>query len=80
MADRIGSGEFTYEVEPAWAQVPDGWIIKDTPDVLVDDAQDRFNLVYVFTRWKHPVMVFDRAGTYRSEWTGGVHRPNRFRV
>ena len=77
MADRIGSGEFTYEVEPAWAQVPDGWIIKDTPDVLVDDAHDR---VYVFTRWKHPVMVFDRAGTYRSEWTGGVHRPNGFRV
>ena len=65
MADRIGSGDFTYEVEPAWAQVPDGWIIKDTPDVLVDDAHDR---VYVFTRWKHPVMVFDRAGTFIASW------------
>ena len=65
MADRIGSGEFTYEVEPAWAQLPDGWIIKDTPDVLVDDAHDR---VYVFTRWKHPVMVFDRAGTFITSW------------
>ena len=65
MADRIGSGEFTYEVEPAWAQVPDGWIIKDTPDVLVDDAHDR---VYLFTRWKHPVMVFDRAGTFITSW------------
>ena len=65
MADRIGSGAFTYEVEPAWAQLPDGWIIKDTPDVLVDDAHDR---VYVFTRWKHPVMVFDRAGTFITSW------------
>ena len=65
MAERIGTGEFTYEVEPAWAQVPDGWIIKDTPDVLVDDARDR---VYVFTRWKHPVMVFDRAGKFITSW------------
>jgi hypothetical protein len=65
MADRIGSGEFTYEVETDWAQLPEGWILKDTPDVVVDDDADR---VYIFTRWKHPVMIFDRSGRYVSSW------------
>ena len=69
MADRIGSGEFTYEVETAWARLPDGWIIKDTPDVLVDDAHDR---VYLFTRWRHPIMVFDRAGNFITSWGSDI--------
>jgi len=69
MADRIGSGEFTYEVETEWARLPDGWIIKDTPDVLVDDAHDR---VYLFTRWRHPIMVFDRAGNFITSWGSDV--------
>ena len=39
----------------------------------------QFNLVHPLAM--HPrVMVFDSDGTYRSEWTGGVHRPNGFRV
>ena len=36
-----------------------------TPPTCWSTTRDR---VYVFTRWKHPVMVFDRAGTFITSW------------
>ena len=65
MGEKIGSGDFIYELETEWAKLPDGWLLKDVPDVVVDDLENR---VYVFTRWKHPVMIFDKEGTFISSW------------
>ena len=64
MGEIIGKGEFTYEIEPNWAKLPEGWILKDVADVAVD-SRDR---VYVFSRWKHPMMVFDKDGKFIKEW------------
>ena len=37
MGEKIGSGDFIYELETEWAKLPDGWLLKDVPDVVVDD-------------------------------------------
>ena len=65
MPQTIGEGAFTYEIQLQWAKLPDSWILKDVADVAVDDANDR---VYVFQRWKHPMLVFDREGNFIETW------------
>ncbi len=65
MPQIIGEGAFTYEIQLQWAKLPDSWILKDVADVEVDDANDR---VYVFQRWKHPMLVFDREGNFIETW------------
>ena len=65
MPQIIGEGAFTYEIQLQWAKLPDSWILKDVADVAVDDANDR---VYVFQRWKHPMLVFDREGNFIETW------------
>ena len=61
---RMGSGRFTYEVQPGWAKLPAGWSFLEVVDVAVD-SQDR---VYVFTRGEHPVLIFDREGNLLASW------------
>ena len=68
MATRLGSGEFVYEVDVNWAKLPEGWSLKEVPDVAVD-RQDR---VYVFSRGEHPMIVFDREGNFITSWGEGV--------
>jgi DNA-binding beta-propeller fold protein YncE len=70
MATRIGRGEFTYEVVLDWAKLPEGWTLHEVADVAVD-SKDR---VYVFTRGKHPVMVFDGEGNLLKSWGEGVFK------
>ena len=67
MATRLGCGEFVYEVDESWAKLPEGWSFKEVPDVVVG-PEDR---VYVFTRGEHPVMVFERDGTFVTSWGEG---------
>ncbi len=64
----VGSGKYTYEMNEDWAHVPEGW---DMPTAAVAvDSQDR---VYAFNRAPdHPVIVFDRDGSYLNSWGGGV--------
>jgi len=60
----VGSGDFTYRVEPGWGKLPAGWDLADVGGVAVD-RQDR---VYVFNRGGHPMIVFDRAGNFLHSW------------
>lgn len=64
----FGSGEFTYEVVPGWGQLPPGWRFKEIGSVGVDRSDN----VYVFNRGGHPMLVFDRAGTFLRSWGEGV--------
>ena len=63
----LGGGEFLYEVDPDWPQVPEGWSFHEVAGVATD-SQDR---VYVFNRGEHPVMVFQADGTFLSSWGEG---------
>lgn len=61
---RFGTGEYTYEVVEGWGQLPAGWIWGWIPAVAVD-SQDR---VFVYSRSEHPLVVFDRDGTFLASW------------
>ncbi len=58
----------TFELVARWEQIPDGWSHGDVAGVATD-SHDR---VYVFNRSEHPVMVYDRDGTFLSSWGEGV--------
>jgi DNA-binding beta-propeller fold protein YncE len=73
----VGSGAYTYEVREDWAQVPAGW---EMPAAAVTvDSEDR---VYCFNRTPdHPIMIFDRDGTFISSWGDGVFAfPHAIRI
>jgi streptogramin lyase len=73
MAIRIGTGKFTYEAHPDWARLPGGWRFLEVVDVAVD-SQDR---VYVFSRGEHPLMIFNREGSFLTSWgEGQFKRPH----
>lgn len=63
MTAKVGSGDFTFEVDENWAKLPEGWEM--TAAAVAGDSQDR---VYVFDRGDHPVMVFDKDGNYLYSW------------
>src|ERR1051325_3098982 len=64
----VGSGPYTYEVHEDWARLPEGWTMPAA--AVTVDADDR---VYCFNRAPdHPVVVFDRDGTYLSSWGAGL--------
>lgn len=60
--------EFGYEVDDRWAKLPPGWSFTEAVAVATD-SRDR---VYVFNRGEHPVMVFDRDGTFLNAWGEGL--------
>jgi hypothetical protein len=62
------AGALTFQLMPNWEQLPDGWSHGDVAGVA-SDSQDR---VYVFNRGEHPVIVYDRTGTFISSWGEGV--------
>ena len=64
----LGSGEHRYRVVENWAKLPDGWEFRDVAAVAVD-SKDR---VYVFNRGQHPMMVFERDGTFVRSWGEGL--------
>ena len=55
---KIEAGERQYELVEGWGTLPAGWTWGQVAGVACD-SQDR---VHVYTRTKHPYMVFDRAG------------------
>jgi DNA-binding beta-propeller fold protein YncE len=73
----VGSGAYTYEVHDDWAKLPEGWVMPAA--AVTVDSQDR---VYCFNRSpEHPVVVFDRDGSYLSSWGAGVFAfPHTIRV
>jgi len=64
MANRVGVGNFTYEVVESWGMLPTGWTFGPASAVACD-SQDR---VYVFQRKDPPVLIFDRDGNYLGAW------------
>lgn len=68
MAAIMGNGQFRYEVAEGWGKLPPGWSYREVAAVGVD-KQDR---VYAFNRGEHPVIVFDRDGTFLRSWGEGV--------
>ena len=60
----IGAGDFRYEYQPGWAQLPTGMSLQGPSGVAVD-SRDR---VYVFQRQGPPVLVFDGDGRFLDAW------------
>ena len=67
----VGSGQLQYELAEGWEQLPSGWSHRDVAGVAVD-SRDR---VYVFTRDEHPVIVYERDGTFVRSWGEGQFTP-----
>jgi DNA-binding beta-propeller fold protein YncE len=68
---RIKTGDcraFGYQADDHWAKLPPDWSWTEVAAVATD-AQDR---VYVFNRGEHPVMVFNRDGTFLTSWREGL--------
>ena len=64
----VGEGAYRYEVAEGWERLPAGWHHGDVAGVATD-SQDR---VYVFNRGEHPVIVYERDGTFLGSWGEGV--------
>ena len=60
--------EAGYAADEHWAKLPAGWSWMEVVAVATD-AQDH---VFVFNRGEHPVMVFDRDGTFLRSWGEGL--------
>ncbi len=65
---RVGQGPLTYTVAADWARRPPGFTWSEVAAV----ATDSHDQVFVFNRGAHPMMVFDRAGTFLRSWGEGV--------
>ena len=87
----VGSGDFTYEMNPDWAKLPEGW---EMPTAAVyGDSQDR---VYAFNRdpehpglhirqgrqlhlrlgsWPHQLRSLHPAGQQRQRLAGRPQHP-----
>lgn len=71
MPDKLSSvptATLAYQALDRWANLPPGWSWTEVAAVACDSA-DR---VYVFNRGEHPVMVFDREGTFLRAWGEGL--------
>ena len=56
-----------YTVDPTWPRISEGWDLVEVVGVA-SDSRDR---VYVFNRGEHPVIVFERGGTFVKSWGEG---------
>ncbi|MGH9660085.1 MAG: peptidyl-alpha-hydroxyglycine alpha-amidating lyase family protein [Bryobacteraceae bacterium] len=67
----------SYVHDPAWPQLPAGWILGETAAA----AADAKGHVYIFHRGPHPIIEFDRAGKMVRSWgDGSFPRPHGIRV
>jgi hypothetical protein len=62
------SSRFGYEADDCWARLPAGWSWPEVAAVATD-SKDR---VFVFNRGDHPVIIFDRDGSFRGSWGEGL--------
>ncbi|MGH7039192.1 MAG: peptidyl-alpha-hydroxyglycine alpha-amidating lyase family protein [Stellaceae bacterium] len=68
MSETVGTGDFRYRVIENWAKLPDGWSFKEVAAV----GTDKNDNVYAFSRGEHPIMVFDRGGSFLRSWGEGL--------
>jgi DNA-binding beta-propeller fold protein YncE len=77
MSSVLGEGEFAYEVQQGWEELPEGWSLNEVAAVAVD----RHDQVYVFNRGAHPMVVFDSRGRFVRSWGEGLfQRPHGLHV
>jgi hypothetical protein len=77
MAERLGTGAWSFEVNENWAKIPDEIVLGDCAAVGVDSHDN----VYAFNRGDHPVAVFDKDGNLLRTWGEGVFsRPHGVHV
>jgi DNA-binding beta-propeller fold protein YncE len=67
---RVGQGQWLFDADACWAQLPPGQRWGEAVGVAVG-AEDR---VYVFNRGEIPVMVFAPDGVFLSSWGKGLFR------
>jgi DNA-binding beta-propeller fold protein YncE len=68
MTNSIVDAAWHFTGDDHWAKVPAGWTWQEVTAVAVD-SQDR---AFVFNRGDHPVMVFNRDGSFLKSWGEGV--------
>jgi DNA-binding beta-propeller fold protein YncE len=56
-----------YSPDPGWAKLPRGWSFVEVAGV----ATDSNNLVYVFNRGEHPLIIFAQDGRFIYSWGEG---------
>jgi hypothetical protein len=66
----VGEGAYQYEPVLDWAKLPPGWAMGEVGCVGTDSKDN----VYVFSRGKHPMMVFNSEGEFLRSWGDGVFR------
>jgi hypothetical protein len=66
-ANRLGSGQYTYEADIGWEKIPEGYEFHDAPGVAVDSKDN----VYIFNRGPHPIIVLDKDGNFVRSWGEG---------
>ena len=77
MAERLGTGAWSFEVNENWAKIPDEIVLGDCAAVGVDSKDN----VYAFNRGEHPVAVFDKDGNLLRTWGEGLFsRPHGVHV
>ena len=59
-----------YRPVEGWGRLPEGWSFVEATSVAVDASDN----VWVFNRGAHPVIVFDRNGTFLRSWGEGLIR------
>jgi sugar lactone lactonase YvrE len=64
----VGGGAFRYRALGCWGRLPDGWSFVEVAGVATDSR----GRVHVFNRGEHPVIVFDRDGTFLTSWGEGL--------
>jgi DNA-binding beta-propeller fold protein YncE len=60
--------EFGYSPDDRWAKLPAGFGWTEVAAVATD-SRDR---VFVFSRGEHPLLIFERDGTFLEEWDGSM--------
>jgi DNA-binding beta-propeller fold protein YncE len=63
----LGDGDYKYELVQGWAKLPEGWVFSLVSDAAIDSR----GRIYAFTRGKHPIIVFDKAGNFVTSWGYG---------
>jgi DNA-binding beta-propeller fold protein YncE len=59
-----------YEVVEGWDKLPIGWVYTQVAGVSVD-ARDR---VYVLNRGEHPIIVYEKDGSFVRSWGEGMFK------
>lgn len=67
MAIRFGSGALQFELVEGWEQLPAGFKHEDVAAVCTDSGGN----VFLYCRGEHPVMVYDKNGSFLDSWGEG---------